>query len=313
MGQANLTGHNANRAVLLLLLAGLTWGGFYHVAKAVLNVIDAFGMVLLRYGFTSLLFALMLWRFEGWRSFRTDGEGSRLFLAGAIGFAAFNFLSFIGLTYSTPEHGTIIMALMPMITASINWFRTGVRPAAHTLASIGLAFAGVVLVITRGDFHNLLASKGAFGDLLLVGGATCWVIYTLMAARFASWSPLRFTTLTTLSGAANVLVVVAVAFALGWTHLPSLEAVEKISWHLAYIVLFASVAAVVAWNVGIRIIGPLNGVLFINLLPVSAFAIGVAQGKSFSTAEIAGAGLVIAALVANNVMSRYGARRLAVA
>lgn len=295
---------HANRAILLLLLAGLTWGGFYHVAKHVLSVIDAFGMVLLRYAFTALLFALMLWRFEGLRAFRTQGEGGRLFLAGAIGFAAFNFLSFIGLSYSTPEHGTIIMALMPMITASFNWARTGQRPAGHTLSAIALAFAGVILVITRGEFHNLLESKSAFGDLLLVGGAACWVAYTLMAGRYAHWSPLRFTTLTTLTGAATVLVVVAVAFALGWTRVPTVEAVGQIGWHLAYIVLFASVAAVVAWNVGIRIIGPLNGVLFINLLPVSAFAIGVAQGKSFSGAELAGAGLVVGALVVNNLLSR---------
>lgn len=295
---------NANRAMLLLLLSGLTWGGFYHVAKAVLSVLDAFGMVLLRYGFTSLLFALMLWRFEGLRAFRAEGEGSRLFLAGAIGFAAFNFLSFIGLSYSTPEHGTIIMALMPMITASINWLRTGVRPAAHTLAAIALAFAGVALVISRGEFGNLPASKTVLGDLLLVGGAACWVIYTLMAARYAAWSPLRYTTLTTLSGACNVLLVVAAAWALGWTELPALADIGRVGWHLAYIVLFASVAAVVAWNVGIRIIGPLNGVLFINLLPVSAFAIGVAQGKSFSAAELAGAALVVAALVVNNLLSR---------
>ncbi|MBI2381672.1 MAG: DMT family transporter [Gammaproteobacteria bacterium] len=293
--------------MLLLLLAGVTWGGFYHVAKAVLSVIDAFGMVMLRYGFTSLLFALMLWRFEGLKAFRMEGEGSRLFLTGAIGFAAFNFLTFIGLSYSTPEHGTIIMALMPMITASINWARSGSRPAAHTLASIALAMAGVVLVITRGDFASLLASKSALGDLLLLGGASCWVVYTLMSARYAAWSPLRYTTLTTLSGTVTVLAVVALAFVLGWTELPTVADMERIGWHLAYIVLFASVAAVVAWNVGIRIIGPLNGVLFINLLPISAFAIGVAQGKSFSAAELAGAVLVIGALVLNSLLSRRGA------
>lgn len=299
---------HANRAMLLLLVSGLTWGGFYHVAKDMLSVIDAFGMVTLRYLCTALLFAAMLWRFEGLKAFRSEGEGSRLLVMGAVGFAAFNFLSFIGLSYSTPEHGTIIMALMPMIAASINWLRSGQRPETHTLASIALAFAGVLLVITRGDPHSLLEGKGALGDLMLLGGAVCWVFYTLMSPRYAHWSPLRFTTLTTLTGAATVLVVVLFALAMGWTHLPSVEAVETVRWHLAYIVLFASTAAVVAWNIGIRILGPLNGVLFINLLPVSAFAIGIARGQSFSAAEVLGACLVVTALLVNNFLSRRMAR-----
>jgi drug/metabolite transporter (DMT)-like permease len=48
-----------------------------------------------------------------------------------------------------------------------------------------------------------------------------------------------------------------------------------------------------------------NGVLFINFVPITAFAIGVAQGHSFSAAEVIGASLVIGALIANNLYLRY--------
>jgi drug/metabolite transporter (DMT)-like permease len=64
------------------------------------------------------------------------------------------------------------------------------------------------------------------------------------------------------------------------------------------------VLAVLAWNAGIAILGPANGVLFINLVPITAFAIGVAQGHRFGASEIIGVVLVIGALLANNLAAR---------
>jgi drug/metabolite transporter (DMT)-like permease len=45
-------------------------------------------------------------------------------------------------------------------------------------------------------------------------------------------------------------------------------------------------------------------VLFLNLIPVVAFTVGFLSGKRFSPVELAGAGLVITALIANNVYQR---------
>lgn len=44
-----------------------------------------------------------------------------------------------------------------------------------------------------------------------------------------------------------------------------------------------------------------------RLIPVVVFAIGVAQGRRFDGAELAGAALVIGALVANNLLLRRAA------
>ena len=53
-----------------------------------------------------------------------------------------------------------------------------------------------------------------------------------------------------------------------------------------------------------RCSAPANGVLFINLVPITAFAIGIAQGHRFGAREIAGVALVIGALIVNNVATR---------
>jgi drug/metabolite transporter (DMT)-like permease len=73
--------------------------------------------------------------------------------------------------------------------------------------------------------------------------------------------------------------------------------------------VFTSIVGVLCWIAGIQRVGPLNAALLANLIPIVAFAIGIALGSSFAASELAGAALVIAALAANNVYLRRGARR----
>lgn len=292
------------QAMGLLLLAAVSWGGMFQVAKPLLSQIDAFHMTAIRYGAAALIFAALLAYGEGRAAFSLEGNGGLLWLYGSLGFAGFNLLAFTGLTHSRPEHAAVIMALMPLLTALVNWGLRGVRPAAHTLFAIAMALTGVVLVVTNGHLSALSASGQAGGDLLLLLGALCWVFYTLGAARFAHWSPLRYTTLTCLLGVLSIVAATAVMTRLGQIHTPTWAALQDGLWALAYMVVIGAVIAVLSWNAGIRRLGALNGVLFINFVPVSAFAIGVVLGHHFGGAEVMGAAFVILALVFNSLLSQ---------
>ena len=180
------------QAMGLLLLAAVSWGGMFQVAKPLLPQIDAFHMTAIRYGGAAFLFAGLLAYREGRGAFRLEGRGMLLWLYGSLGFAGFNLLAFTGLAHSRPEHAAVIMALMPLMTALVNWGMRGTRPASHTLVAIAIALTGVVLVVSNGHLSALSASGQVGGDLLLLLGALCWVFYTLGAARFTHWSPLRW-------------------------------------------------------------------------------------------------------------------------
>lgn len=80
---------------------------------------------------------------------------------------------------------------------------------------------------------------------------------------------------------------------------------------MSYLIVIAAVVAVLSWNAGIKILGPLNGILFINLVPITAFSIGLVQGHELSAAEIVGAAITISALVVNNVSVRHATARAA--
>jgi drug/metabolite transporter (DMT)-like permease len=296
--------------VAMLLVAAVGWGGMFPVAKAILPIIDAFYLAVIRYGLTSMVFAALLLQTEGTGGFSFAGKGWRLAVLGAAGFAGFGLLAFFGLARSRPEHGAIIMATQPLIATLVIWVLRGTRPALATFACVIVALAGVSLVITRGHIAGIFAGDTAFGDMLIFLGAICWVVYTLGAASFPGWSPLRYTAITCLLGVPAILVITVVATFTGIGHVPDPAQVftPTVAWLLAYIVVIASVLGVLAWNIGNQALGAANGMLFINFVPITAFAIEIAQGHRFEPIEIVGAAMVIVALVANTLLLKAPAK-----
>jgi drug/metabolite transporter (DMT)-like permease len=164
----------------------------------------------------------------------------------------------------------------------------------------------VALVISRGHLSNL--AHGSGGDLMILAGAVGWVFYTLGARRFAGFSPLRYTALTATGGTVTILLATAAITAAGAETLPSAADVGATWLQIVFVIFAGGVIAVIAWNEGIRRLGPPNGALFINLVPVVTFAIAIGQGYRPGGYELAGALLTVTALVAANLAGRQAIR-----
>jgi len=302
-----MNGTTSLRGAGLLLLAATAWGGLFPVAMLTLPVLDPFYMTAIRYGITAVILAVLLASVEGWQALKVDRRAPRAALLGTTGFAGLGLLVFVGLQHSRPEHGAIIMATQPLIAAVAAWLLRGVRPARATLAFLGVALAGVLLVVTKGKLTGLFDEGTGFGDLLMFLGAISWVVYSMGAADFPSWSPLRYTALTCVLSLPAIFGATALATATGYISMPSAADIASVGWQLAYIIGIASVLGVLSWNAGNKIVGVTNGMLFINFVPVTVFAIRIAQGHRFQPIEFVGAALVIGALIANNVVLRQAA------
>ena len=295
---------NQFKGVLIMLITVLIWGGMFPVAKGALQTLDAFWISSIRYGVAApLLAAILYWR-EGAAALRYRGRFLRAAFYGVVGFSGFSILVLLGLARSRPEHAAIIMALQTPIAAFVHWALKGARPANFTLTCIAVAIVGVVLVISKGDPLHVIAGGTFFGDLLIFLGAMSWVAYTVGAVSFPGWSALRFTTLTCVPGAAGILLITGIATLGGYTAVPAPATVVSVTWELAYLAILTVVLAVLLWNMSIGYLGALNAMLLGNLVPVVTFAIRILQGYRFDTIELAGAGLVVAALIANNLYLR---------
>jgi drug/metabolite transporter (DMT)-like permease len=288
----------------LATITGLAWGGQFVVGKSALARVDALPLTTIRYAVASACLLGILARLEGTEALRLDGRGLRLFWLGSLGFAGFNLLAYTGLAHARPQSASLIIALSPLVTALVLWQRTRVRPPTATLVLLVVALTGVALVISGGHPSSIVHGSIGWGDLLVLGGVVSFIVYSLGAADTPGLSPLRYTALTAALGWVTIAAATVVAIASGLVPLPSASDVWAISPQIAYLAIPGAVIAVFTWNSAIGLLGPQNAALFGNLIPVTTFAIETVRGYRPGPLELGGAVLTLAALVANNLLSR---------
>jgi drug/metabolite transporter (DMT)-like permease len=288
----------------LATVTALTWGGQFIVGKSALARVGAFDLTAIRYFVAAVVLLALLAVVEGRRAFRLDGRGLRLFWLGTVGFAGFNLLAYTGLEHTRPESAALVTALGPLLTALVLWLQIRARPSRATLVALVVALAGVSLVIGHGNPASIFTGSVGWGVALVLAGVFSFVLYTLGAAEFRSFSALRYTALTAGLGWLSIAAATVVANAAGLEAVPSAGDVGAVVPELAYIALLGAVVAVLSWNAAVGLIGPQNASLFGNLIPVTAFAIQIVRGYRPGAGELAGAALTISALVAANLAGR---------
>jgi drug/metabolite transporter (DMT)-like permease len=299
--------------LLAVLLAVVLWGAQFPVAKSAFATVDAFHVSAVRYGVGTLVLALLFAWKEGRAGFAYGRHLWPAMLFGVLGMCCSPLLVFYGLMSTRPEHVAIIVALQPSMTALADWVVRARRPANFTLACIGFAFAGVVLVVTKGQL-SLDFGRGGWhdemrGDLFVLLGTTCWVAYTMSTENFRGWSALRFTTLTLIPGTLAIFAVLPFVVAAGVARVPGVAELISVGWQLTYLAFAGVVLAMVCWNAGTQRVGALNAMLLLNFVPVVTFAVRFTEGERYVAAEMAGVAMVIGALAANNAYLRWrGAR-----
>jgi drug/metabolite transporter (DMT)-like permease len=295
---------NATLGVLFATTTALVWGGQFVVGKSALQTIDAFPLSTVRYAIAAALWLVVLVAVEGRGSLRLEGRGRRLFWLGSLGFAGFNLFAYTGLAHARPETASLIVALGPLLTALVLWHRTKVRPAPATFALLGVALAGVALVVSAGHPSSLLHGAIGWGEVLVLAGVFSFVLYGLGAAEFTSFSPLRYTALTATLGWLTIAGATLVVIATGLVEAPTAAQLTSVWPQIVYLAVPGAFVAVLTWNAAISAIGPQNAVLFSNLIPVTTFAIEIVRGYRPNAFELLGAALTIGALVASNLVAR---------
>ena len=207
---------------------------------------------------------------------------------------------------------SIMESLMPMISIIIAWLFIRERPHAFTMFCVVLGFVGASLVVTKGDLGAFFtASNAIIPSLLIFIAVVGWVVYTMGGTRFSNdgWSALRYSTLSCLLGTATAAVVVFGVTLTGYISIPTVETLTITSPHIAFMVIFPGVIALVGWNYGVSVITPLNGLLFLNFVPVTTLVIQIFQGVGVTAYDYVGTIFIIMSLLLNNLFIRLLQRK----
>lgn len=281
--------------VLALLFAACAWGSMFLVSKPVVARVSPLWFTTLRYVFAALPLSLLLCCLgdRPWRKLRQHWAG--LSVLGLLGYGFFGVATMTGLLLSQPSHGAVLMATVPLTTLLLRWALDSQRPGPRVAGAAVLALAGVVLVSGLAG-GAATTPRAMAGDAIMLLGTVGWVLYTRGGARWPSFSALEYSGLTAVMAVPVLLLVSASATAAGMVEAPRWSELSAVLPQLLYIAVVPTVAAVLAFNYGVRQLGAARGSLFLNGVPVSALLMGAALGQHPAAQEWLGALCVITAL-----------------
>jgi drug/metabolite transporter (DMT)-like permease len=250
---------------LLLALCSLFWSLNWVIGKALVGTVSPLVLTFVRW---SVAVAAMLpfalpqvrahwpvvkqhWRTIAWLGFWGTG--------------LHNAFAYVGLQYTTATNGVILNSAIPVLIILCGWAVYRDTITRRQALGVAISLAGVLTVLTRGDFSVLADFRLNSGDLIVLAGMVFWAVYTVfLRIKPAGLPPL---VLLACCGAVGVallapLAAFEVAFLGGHVN-PTPAAVAA----MLYIGIFPSFVGYVFWNRGVAEVGANVAGIFVHLMP----------------------------------------------
>ncbi|MCS0592421.1 DMT family transporter [Massilia norwichensis] len=256
---------------LLLTVPPLLWAGNAIVGRLVREAVPPMTLNLLRWAIALLILLPLA------RAMFRKGSGAlinwrRYALLGLVGIGMYNSLQYLALQSSTPINVTLVASGMPvwMMLVGRLFFNAPVRR--RQVAGAALSIIGVLVVLCRGDVHQLLGLRLVAGDLTMILATIAWSFY--------SWMLLQPKDEPALRGDWAAFLATQVAYGLLWSGLfsgiewavgaPAIAWSGKLAVALLFVAAGPAVLAYALWGAGVRRAGPGIGAFFVNLTPLFA-------------------------------------------
>ncbi len=257
---------------VLLTIPPLLWAGNAIVGRLVHDQVAPITLNLLRWAFAFLLMLPLAYRVLRrrsalWRHWR------RYAVLGLLGIGTYNALQYLALQTSTPINATLVGSSMPVLMLAVGGLFFGAPVTRRQLLGAGLSSAGVLLVLSRGEWQQLLALRLVPGDLFMLLATLAWAVYSWILARTSEPSEVRQDW--------AMFLMAQLVFGLGWSGLFAglewtLASNPRIVWSptlaaaLVFIVLGPAILAYRCWGLGVQRAGPAVAGFFVNLTPLFA-------------------------------------------
>ena len=180
------------RAYLGLAVAAIAWGASFVATKRAVSEVSPATVVWARFGMGVLVLGLAVALRRQW-ALPPRRELPFFVLLGFLGVALHQWLQSNGLKTATATTSSWIVTTIPIFTALLGFLVLKERLQPVRIAGIALAAIGVLVVVSRGRFGALWSGQeGTVGDLLVLGSAVNWAVFTVLSrSRIGSHPPAR--------------------------------------------------------------------------------------------------------------------------
>ena len=258
-------------APLLLSLATLGWAGNTIAGRLAVGEVSPLVIVFMRW---TIVFAILLMtkRKELPAALpKLKGKWPWVFMMGALGLSFFNTLFYIAAQSTTAINLGLIQCAMRM------FILIGVTLILKTKLTFGqiigtiLTMAGVLLIISKGDFSLLVGLQINKGDWIMLGACIFYAGYTIGLQNRPDID--NMTMMTVFAGAAWVLSIpiLLIEVTQGTAQWPT----TQLAWLIVlFISLIPSFMSQVFYMRGVDLIGPDRAGVYSNLVPIYSAVLG---------------------------------------
>lgn len=290
---------NNLQGIALAVLATLIWSGNFIVARAVYKEISPTQLAFYRWATATLLlfpFALKVCIAE-WPQLKKHLP--YLFWISLTGISLFNTFVYIAGHYTSAINLALIGTTSSPVFANI-LARIFLKEkfGIAKISGMLICIAGILVLLSKGNFQNLLNLHFSEGDAWVLLAALSFAIYNILVRKKPPViSPLNLLFSSFLLGTLLLLPF----------FLLEVDAGKHVTWDLPltgvilYLGLGASIISFFIWNKSIQILGAGRTALFGNLIPIfSSLEAVIILHEQFSIVHIGSMVIVLAGLIIAN-------------
>lgn len=249
---------------IIAILTAALWGTTFVSSKILLDEgLSPAEIMTLRFAIAyicMLPFFRGKWLCNNWR------DELQMALLGITGGSMYFLLENTALLYTQASNVAIIIAATPLLTTlAIHLISRQEKVSPKLYRYSLLSMAGVALVVFNGEF---ILKLDPLGDILTLGAALMWVIYSIIVLRLeGKYHPLMLTRKVFFYGVLTLLPYFLIEpFEIDWTIFTN----PTVIGNLLYLGVIASLLCYWAWNVVIEKLGAVRATNYLYINPIVA-------------------------------------------
>ena len=296
----------------LLALANLFWAGNWVVGRALRDSFEPVTINFWRWTLTAAILAPIAWPLLKGKGAAIRRHLPLLLLLSATAFALFQTMIYAGLRQTTAVNAVMLTSSTPLFVMACAWLVDRERATLQQVLGMLVSFAGIVLILGRGDFGLLMRLEFHSGDAIILAGIPFFALYSVLLKRVPE--ELRGTVqLFVMSALAVPMMGLALA-AMPANVVASAPAGKAALAGLAYTAIFASVLAIACFNRAVAQVGPTVAGLSTSLMPAFGALLAVMfLGEQLALFHVAGITAILTGVAVATRPARRPAARAATA
>ena len=288
-----------SKAYIMLVCATLFWAGNFVVGKfAFLTNIPPLSLVFYRW----LLVWLILLPFTFKEIFKYKdtilNNLPLLFFLGFTSVGLFNSFTYLSLIHTQVINATLFNTAIPAVIILLCFLFNIEKTNKFQILGLIISVLGILSIITKFDTEILLSLNFNKGDIIMIGGALSWGVYSTLLKKKKFTLPL----LTLVHVICTFgLICVFPQFLYEFSQGQLIKIDINLFYILIFLALFPSIGSYYCWAGAVSIIGANRVGIFLSLIPLfSTFFAIIFFNEKFEFYHLIGSILIMLGLLLSN-------------